>query len=878
MSWFKKLIILVIAGVFSVVATVAASYWYVKDDLPSVATLKDVKLQTPMRVFSQDGELISQFGEKRRIPLKLEEMPDLLLKAVLATEDNRFYEHPGIDVIGMFRAFTVVAMSGEARQGASTITQQLARVFFLTREKKLIRKIKEIFLALRIEQELTKDEILELYLNKIELGHRSFGVGAAAQVYFGKNIQDLTLSEMAIIAGLPQGPSVLNPVRSPSRARARRNIVLGRMLNEGYITQAQYDEALQEPILSKLHGAQITASAPYIAEMVRQEVVDKFGEEEAYSKGFQVFTTVDSKLQGKAVAAVQKNVVGYDERHGYRGPVATLWQATAQPQEDGSVKFAETEPMTDEAILAYLDTQHGLEDLVPAVITGVSGQQAEAILSGGRKITLPWQGLNWARAFISHDRQSHPPKAAADVLAPGMHVLVRPDAGEWRLGQIPGVSGAIVAINPKDGAVQALVGGYSFAMTQFNRATQANRQVGSNIKPFIYSAALEEDLTLATLMNDAPIHQWDEGSNQAWRPKNSPEVYDGAIRIREALAKSKNVVAVRLLRAVGIENTRQHLTKFGFREKDLPHSETLALGSASLTPLELATGYAVFANGGFLVKPYVITKILDDQNNLIYEHIPVPVCAECEQQDLAAKAAAEQAAKEAAALAENADPEALLEATFAEQTTATEATAAEQPEVKVPAYAPRVLSAQNAFLIADALKSSIWGGGDWKAGTGWLGTAHRLRELKRQDLAGKTGTTNDVKDAWFSGFSPELVVTSWVGFDDAESRLGKTAWNNNLGKDQIAGGESGAKTALPAWQEFVGFALKDKPQVYIQPPVGITSVRIDLKTGLLTQATDNSSGFEFFKQGTEPKTYVNSSVQQLPTQNNQQQQDEIELF
>jgi len=869
-SWFKKLLLVMIAGLVAAVAVVAASYYYVKDDLPSVASLKDVKLQTPMRVFSQDGELISQFGEKRRIPLRLEEMPDLLIKAVLATEDNRFYEHPGIDVIGMFRAVSVVAMSGEARQGASTITQQLARVFFLTREKKLIRKVKEIFLALRIEQELTKDEILELYLNKIELGQRSFGVGAAAQVYFGKNIQDLTLSEIAVIAGLPQAPSVLNPVRSPSRARARRNIVLGRMLNEGYITQAQYDEALQEPILSKLHGAQITASAPYIAEMVRQEVVDKYGEEEAYSKGFQVFTTVDSRLQGKAVAAVQKNVVGYDERHGYRGPVATLWPATAVTEADGSVRFSEQDRLSDEAILAYLDTVDGLEDLIPAVITQVSGREASAILSGGRQITLPWEGLSWARAFISHDRQSHAPKAAADVVAPGMHVLVRPEAGQWRLGQIPGVSGAIVAISPKDGAVQALVGGYSFAMTQFNRATQANRQVGSNIKPFIYSAALESNLTLATLMNDAPIHEWDEGANQAWRPKNSPEVYDGAIRIREALAKSKNVVAVRLLRTVGIEKTRQHLTKFGFRDKDLPHSETLALGSASLTPLELATGYAVFANGGFLVKPYVITKILDDQNNLIYEHIPVPVCAACEQQDLAAKAA-----EEAITAAQADDPEAQLEATFADQTAAQATEAAVQPTV---AYAPRVLSAQNAFLIADALKSSIWGGGDWKAGSGWNGTAYKLKELKRQDLSGKTGTTNDVKDAWFSGFSPELVVTSWVGFDDAESRLGKTAWNNNLGKDQVAGGESGAKTALPAWQEFVGFALKDKPQIFVQPPVGISSVRIDLKTGLLTQATDNSSAFEFFIQGTEPKTYVNSSVQQLPTQNNQQQQEEIELF
>ncbi|MFC4655614.1 penicillin-binding protein 1A [Rheinheimera marina] len=876
MSWFKKITLLVLAGLMFGVLAVAGAYLYVKDDLPSVATLKEVKLQTPMRVFSQDGQLISQFGEKRRIPLKLEEMPELLIKAVLATEDSRFYEHPGIDIIGMFRAATVVALSGEARQGASTITQQVAREFFLSREKRILRKVKEIFLAIRIEQQLSKDEILELYLNKIELGQRSFGVGAAAQVYFGKAIQDLTLSEMAIIAGLPQAPSVLNPVRSPSRARTRRNIVLGRMLSEKYITKQQYEEAVQEPIISKLHGAQITASAPYVAEMVRQEIVAKYGEEEAYSKGFQVYTTVDSRLQAKAVEAVQKNVVGYDERHGYRGPVATLWQANAETQADGSVQFAEQGRLSDAEILAYLDEQDGLEDLTPAVITAVSGREASAILSGGRAIQINWQGLSWARKFISHDRQSHAPKSAAEVVAPGMHVLVRPQGANWRLGQIPNVSSALVAINPTDGALQALVGGYSFAMTQFNRATQANRQVGSNIKPFIYSAALDNKLTLATVMNDAPIHEWDEGANQAWRPKNSPEVYDGPIRIREALAKSKNVVAIRLLRTVGIEKTRQHLTKFGFRDKDLPHSETLALGSASLTPLELATGYAVFANGGYLVKPYFISKVLDDENNLIFEHKPVPVCAECEARDLAGQQAVlqarqhEKAQQQAAAEALAADPEAQLEAQFAAPVSPNQTAIADFVSAEVP-YAPRVISAQNAFLVADALKSSIWGG------RGWVGTAHRLRDLKRQDLSGKTGTTNDVKDAWFSGFSPELVVTTWVGFDDAESRLGKTAWNSNLGKDQTTGSEAGAKTALPAWQEFVGFALEGKPQIITPPPVGISSVRIDLATGLLTQATDNSSTFEYFIQGTEPKTYANSSVSPVPTESKETQED-IELF
>lgn len=817
------------------VTLIFGSYLYLKDDLPSVETLKDVRLQTPMRVFSEDGELISQFGEKRRIPLKIDEIPPLLIKAVLATEDARFYEHPGIDVIGVMRAFSVVVATGEPTQGASTITQQLARLFFLSREKKIIRKVKEAFLAIHIEELLTKDEILELYLNRIELGQRAFGVGAAAQVYFGKNIQDLTLSEMAIIAGLPQAPSVLNPVRSPSRARARRNIVLGRMLTVGYITQQQYDEAIQAPVVSKLHGAQITASAPYLAEMVRQEVVATYGEEEAYSKGFQVFTTVNASQQATAVAALQQNLYNYDERHGYRGPVAVVWPATLQQDADGNSHFVEDKRLSDEAILAYLDQQDAVEQLIPAVVTSVAARSAEVMIAGGRKVQLAWDGMKWARAYISNDRQGHPPKTASQILAPGMHVMVREYQGEWRLSQQPQASSALVALDPQTGAIRALVGGYSFGLTQFNRVTQANRQVGSNIKPFIYSAALEHGYTLASIINDAPIHEWDAGSGTAWRPKNSPDVYDGPIRLREALAKSKNAVSVRLISGVGIDNTIHHLEKFGFHKNDLPRNQTLALGSASLTPLELATGYAVFANGGYLVKPYVITKILDDQNNLIYQHDPVQICQDCSD---------------------------------ANPTTATIAHSTEDTD-QATKYAPQVISAQNAFLISEAMKSAIWGG------QGWDGTAKNLKALKRRDLSGKTGTTNDVKDAWFSGFTPDLVITSWVGFDDAESVLGKTAWNSNLGADQIAGGESGARTALPPWQKYAAVALKDKAEKFPPAPVGIVSVRIDNATGLLTQATDSSSSFEFFKQGTEPTQYANPTNPDLP-QN--QQQQEIDIF
>lgn len=833
MSWFKKLLIFVFVAFLLGVTSITATYFWLKDDLPDVATLKDVRLQTPMQVFTADGELISQFGEQRRIPLRLDEMPPLLIQAFLATEDTRFYEHPGIDIIGIMRAATVVATSGELSQGASTITQQLARNFFLSREKKLIRKIKEIFLAIHIEQLLTKDEILELYLNKIELGHRAFGVGAAAQVYFGKTVQELSVDEMAIIAGLPKAPSVLNPVRSASNARARRNVVLGRMLDTGAIDRATFDAAIAAPVTSRLHGAQITASAPYIAEMVRQQMVDRFGEEVAYTEGFRVYTTINSKDQAIARRALQQNLYDYDERHGYRGPVAELWQSQLQQSDAAEPVFTEKNRPEPAEINAYLDRQQGIEDLIPAIVLDVKQQSAMVLLKGGQLQELSWDGLKWARSFITDERQGTAPKTAAAILKPGQHILVRQQDEIWRLSQIPAASSALVAIDPKDGAIRSLVGGYSFAQSQFNRVTQAKRQVGSNIKPFIYSAALEHNYTLASLMNDAPIHHWDAGAGIAWRPRNSPAVYDGPIRIREALAKSKNVVSIRLLRGIGIDATIEQLLKFGFSAADLPRNETLALGSASSTPLEVVTGYAVFANGGFLVQPYVVDKVLNAEDKVIFQHQPLLACEACPETD---------------------------------------------GETPVQA-APRVISAQNAFLIADALKSSIWGGGDWRQGTGWNGTAWQLQNLRRRDLAGKTGTTNDSKDTWFSGFNSDLAVTSWVGFDDANRSLGRALWNANLGREQSAGAESGARTAMPAWQSFMRQILPAYPEKTITPPVGISSVRIDLTTGLLSRSTDHTSSFEFFKLGTEPTQYVSGSVPQVQFgDNNQQKQELEELF
>jgi penicillin-binding protein 1A len=868
-SWVKKLLILSLLMIVFGIISIAGIYFYLKDDLPDVTTLQDVRLQTPMQVFTADGELISQFGEKRRIPLKLEEMPPLLIEAFLAVEDTRFYEHPGIDIIGIFRAVTVVASSGDFSQGASTITQQLARNFFLSREKKIVRKIKEIFLAIHIEQLLTKDQILELYLNKIELGQRSFGVGAAAQVYFGKTVHELTVDEIAIIAGLPKAPSALNPVRSASNARARRNVVLGRMLETRVIDKAAYDLAIAAPVTSRLHGAQITASAPYIAEMVRQDMVNRFGEETAYSAGLQVFTTIQSKQQAEAKHALQQNLYDYDERHGYRGPVAELWQSTLVEAENAEHKFEQEDPLSAEEILAYLDKQSSIEDLRSAIITAVHEQSADAIIAGGQEVTLQWDGLKWARTFQTDERQGVAPKTAFAIVKPGQHVLLRQQNDQWRLSQIPQASSAIVAIDPHNGAIRSLVGGYSFSQSQFNRVTQAKRQVGSNIKPFIYSAALEHGHTLATIMNDAPIHQWDSNAGIAWRPKNSPAVYDGPIRVREALAKSKNVVSVRLLRAVGIDNIITHLQRFGFTPSDLPRNETLSLGSASLTPLELVTGYAVFANGGYLVTPYVIEKILSEEGELLYQHNPVAACQGCDTTP------AEQQTAE-----QPGDAEAQLDQLFNTLSLDTPLNQQDIAEQSVK-QAEQVISEQNSFLIADALKSSVWGGGSWQHGTGWNGTAWRVQRLKRRDISAKTGTTNDSKDTWFSGFTPDLAVTVWVGFDDANRSLGRALWHANMGQQQSAGTESGARTALPAWLTYMETALPQYPEQPANTPVGLSSVRIDLQTGLLTNRTDHTSAFEYFKPGTEPKQYATANIQQISfdkAQDKKQDEEEVELF
>ncbi|WP_217541298.1 penicillin-binding protein 1A [Vibrio metschnikovii] len=809
MKFIKRLLIFSLICIILGVTTIFGFYFYVKPDLPDVAELKDVRLQTPMQVFSEDGKLIAQFGEKRRIPLRLDEMPPELLEAVIATEDSRFYEHYGFDPIGITRAAVAVMASGSASQGASTITQQLARNFFLSNEKKIMRKIKEIFIAIHIEQLLSKEEILELYLNKIYLGHRSYGVGAAAQTYFGKEVKDLTLSEIAMIAGLPKAPSTMNPLFSVERATHRRNVVLLRMLAENYITQQEYDQARNEPLISKFHGAEIELRAPYVAEIARAWMVERYGEEAAYTSGMNVYTTVNTKLQQAANQAAIDNLLAYDMRHGYRGAEKVLWKAGQSAWDTPTM-------------IAYLRSEPTYGDLLPSIVVKVEEKSAQVWVKNAGLKTIAWEDMNWARRFITDDRQGPLPSKASDILAVGEQVWIRrqhaigDEQEHWTLSQVPNANTAFVAMDPENGAILALVGGFNFVHSNFNRATQSVRQVGSSIKPFIYSAALEKGLTLASLINDAPINQWDQSQGIAWRPKNSPPTYVGPTRLRIGLAQSKNVMAVRVLREVGLEETRQFLTRFGFELSQLPRSETIALGAGSLTPVKMAQGYSVFANGGYYVEPFYISKVEDSFGHVEFLANPKVVCHQ--------------------------DCQSSSDNPFNEQDATVN-------------YAPQVISEQNAFLVREMMYSNIWGGGDWRAGTGWNGTGWRAQTLRRRDVGGKTGTTNDSKDAWYNGFGPGMVATAWVGFDDHSRNLGSTAPNPNT-DDDITGAEAGAKTAQPGWVEFMRIALDGVPAQPKAMPPNIIRVRIDRDSGLLTNKLDASSMFEYFVQGTEPKEYV----------------------
>jgi len=828
-KFVKYLLILAVCCILLGAGSIYGLYKYIEPQLPDVATLKDVRLQTPMLVYSADHELIAQYGEKRRIPLRLRQIPPELVKAFIATEDSRFYEHHGVDPIGIFRAASIALVSGHASQGASTITQQLARNFFLSPERTLMRKIKEAFLAIRIEQMMSKDEILELYLNKIYLGYRAYGVGAAAQVYFGKNVDQLSLSEMAMIAGLPKAPSTFNPLYSHQRALQRRNVVLRRMLDQNYITQSQYNETINTPLVANYHTPEIAFSAPYLTEMVRQEMVKRYGDD-AYNDGFKVTTTITRKLQLAAQKAVRDNVINYDMRHGYRGPANVLWKVSQKP-------WDQTE------ILKTLKALPLYGPLIPAVITEANSTEASALLRDGSNVTLNMAGMRWARPYKSDTAQGRTPQSVTDVVQTGQQVWVRKVDNDWWLAQVPDVNSSLVSLDPHNGAILALVGGFDFNQSKFNRATQSLRQVGSNIKPFLYTAAMDRGLTLASILNDVPISRWDAGAGADWRPKNSPPTYDGPIRLRQGLGQSKNVVMVRAMRAMGVDYAADYLQRFGFPAQNIVHTESLALGSASFTPLQMVRGYSVMANGGFLVDPFFISKIQDENGNVVSEVKPKVACPECNMPVIYG-----ETQKSVALSEDNVEKPAISQ----EGTN----TAVPQPQLEQVTqqqsdqqqYAPHVIDTPLAFLIKSALNSNIFGEPGWM-GTGW----RAARDLKRNDIGGKTGTTNSSKDAWFSGYGPGVVTSVWIGFDDHRRDLGRTTASGAI-KDQISGYEGGAKSAQPAWDEYMKVALDGVPVQPLTPPDGVITVTIDRATGKLANGGGNTRQ-EYFINGTQPTEY-----------------------
>lgn len=721
-----------------IAGTLLAAYFVITPvlkDLPDVRSLQNVQYQVPLTIYSHDRLLIARFGEKKRTPIEIKEVPKQLVNAFLAAEDDRFYEHPGVDYHGLLRAGIQLLLTGKKRQGGSTITMQVTRNFLLSSEKTYIRKLKEIILALKIEKNFTKQQILELYLNKIYLGQRSYGVVAAAETYFGKPLNELNLAELALIAGLPKAPSVYNPVTDPERALQRRNYVLRRMHELNFITQEQLDSASEVPVHTKTTIApdqRIELEAPYIAEMARQFIIDRYGEEAAYGSGYNVYTTVTGPLQTSATDALRATLHHYDQRHGYRKPTK---------QRDYNPVLAENDI---------------IGDTIPAQIKEIRDGEIKVLTADHREMNINWTHLKWA---IRSDSSSA--VAIKKVFNIGDIVRVRLLAkGEWAITQVPKVEGAFVAIHPETGAIIALEGGFDFYNNKYNRATQSKRQPGSGFKPIIYTTALENGFTPASVINDAPIVINDPTIKGGWRPENFGNKFHGPTTLRKALKFSRNIVSIKLLMEVGIKTAAETAMRFGFEADQIPKSYSMALGSGEATPLQMARMYAVFANGGSLVAPYLIERIENQDGKVIYEHKP------------------------------------------------------EQPK--------RIISPGVNYLMNSMLREVVQGG-----------TATRAKSLGRKDLAGKTGTTNDGKDAWFNGFTQTVSASAWVGFDNPTP---------------LGNGETGGEAALPMWMDFMHDALKGQPEFPLVMPENVVKGYVS-KTGEIVKTTDG----EFFDQNIKPR-------------------------
>jgi penicillin-binding protein 1A len=807
----RAVIVLLGLGVITAVGAVAGvvgAYYYVQPGLPAAETIRDIPLQIPLRIFSRDGLLVSEIGERRRILVTFDDLPQHVVHAFVAAEDQRFFVHPGIDYRGILRAFAQLAATGDISSGGSTLTQQLARDYFLTREQKFTRKLREAFLAYKIEQEFTKEQIMALFLNKMFFGQRAYGVAAAAQVYFNKNLADINEAEAATLAGVLPAPSRYNPVYSAANAEIRRGYVLGRMLDLDYIDESVYEQNMAWPMESRLHGTAVELSAPFVAEMVRSEMLKRYGEG-TYTDGYQVVTSLDSRLQKAANYSLRNGLLEFTRRRGYKGPIQNVEvtdDLLATPFEEWPVEIRE------------LLEQYAPGGLSTALVTAVNeNNSASLLLRAGVTSVLPWAGMKWAKPFIDRTTTGPEPESAADVLAVGDLIYVMPTTmGIWALAQVPEAQGAVVSIDPFDGAINALTGGFDFTTSKFNRARQAFRQPGSSFKPFIYSAALEHGNTPATVVLDAPVVINSSELEAVWRPINYSGRFYGPTRMREALKRSMNLVSVRLLLfETGVGNAVRHIAKFGFGGAALPHNGSLALGGGAASPLDMAQGYATLANGGHAVKPYVIDAIYGPEGETLYRAEPAIVCDECvpsddPELDFDDELVAELTLDEMAEIATVYRPD---------------ATAA--PELfEDVVLAPQAVSPQNIFLVQDMMRDVV------RAGTG-----RRAMALGRNDLSGKTGTSNDRRDAWFGGFNADIAAIVWVGYDD-DLPLGP--------------GEEGSRTALPIWVEFARIALNGVPNNQMPMPDGIVTVRIDRETGCPARAGQANAIFEVFREGHVP--------------------------
>ncbi|MGV0005220.1 MAG: penicillin-binding protein 1A [Candidatus Porifericomitaceae bacterium WSBS_2022_MAG_OTU9] len=772
---FEACLIFFIIGIIATVGTIA----YLLPSLPGKQEISDVQLQVPLRIYSRSGDLIGTFGDKKRIPISIEQVSKKIQNAVLAAEDSRFYQHPGVDWRGILRATISLVRQGQITQGGSTITMQVARNYFLTPERTFQRKAREMLLALRIEKQFSKQQILGLYLNKIFFGHRSYGIAAAAETYYGLSMDELSLAQVAMLAGLPQRPSYNNPVSNPEASLKRRKYVLNRMLALGYIDQADYEDASAEPATATLHNSTVNVYAPHAAAMVRSKMIEKYGKAKALSGNFQVYTSIDPRMQYAANSAMQDSLLAYSTRHGYRGPVYRAPEAVKATQEEQ---------------LLLLKKYHTYDSLLPALVQAVSAGSANILVRGIGQTALDWEGMSWVRPYLSVNSRGQAPTIASEVLKAGDIVYVREDAdGQWKLVNLPKVEGGFVAIDPGSGAMLAINGGFDFKRSQFNRVTQASRQPGSGFKPFLYSAALEAGYTAASTINDATVVYEDVGTGGGdWKPKNYSGKTYGPTRLRQALTKSQNLVSIRLLDDLGIPFTKAYVRRFGFDPESFPEGMAMALGSQAVTMIDMAKAYSTFANGGYLVNPYIIERI-EQGGEIVFEQ---PKKRACPQHNKDCPPAPPEYQKTGYPFLATID--------------------------NVGKWAPRILSEGNVWLINSILRDVIT-----------RGTAVRARQLNRADLAGKTGTTNDQRDAWFFGFNPYITAISWIGFDDY-SPLGK--------------GETGSRAALPMWIDFMRQILPELPEPVVPaPPPGMVSVLIDPESGEVPSTQGRQTIREIFR-------------------------------